>query len=41
VGEGAGETASVTLSTVGKVTGFTALTGGSGYTNAPFVIITG
>lgn len=38
---GAGATASVTLSTVGKVTGYTALVGGSGYTSDPTVIISG
>jgi len=38
---GAGATASVTLSTAGKVTGFTALAGGSGYTSAPTVIVSG
>lgn len=38
---GAGATANVTLSTIGKVTGFTALVGGSGYTSAPTVTITG
>jgi hypothetical protein len=41
VGDGSGATASVTLSTVGRVTGFSALVGGSGYTSAPTVIISG
>lgn len=39
--DGAGATANVTLSTIGKVTGFTALVGGSGYTSAPTVTVTG
>jgi hypothetical protein len=38
---GAGATANVTLSSTGKVNGFTALIGGSGYTSAPTVTITG
>lgn len=41
VGDGAGATANVTLSSTGKVTGFTALVGGAGYTSAPEVTITG
>jgi hypothetical protein len=41
VGDGAGATASVALSTVGKVTGFQAIVGGSGYTSAPEVTLTG
>lgn len=39
--DGSGATANVTLSTIGKVTGFTALVGGTGYTSAPTVTITG
>jgi len=40
-GDGAGATASVTLSTTGKVTGVTIGAGGSGYTSAPVVTFTG
>jgi len=38
---GAGATASVTLGTAGKVTGFAALVGGSGYTSAPTITVNG
>ena len=41
VGDGAGATATVTLSASGKVTGVSALVGGSGYTSAPTVTISG
>lgn len=41
VGDGAGATASVTLSTTGKVTGFTAIVPGSGYTSNPVVTLSG
>jgi hypothetical protein len=40
-GDGTGATADVTISTTGKVIGFTALVGGSGYTSDPEVTITG
>jgi hypothetical protein len=41
VGDGAGATANVTLSSTGKVVDHGAITGGSGYTTAPVVTITG
>jgi hypothetical protein len=43
VGDGAGATANVTLKTAGQVTGYTALTGGSGYSavTPPVVTISG
>ncbi len=40
-GDGAGATASVTLSSTGKLTGVTIGAGGSGYTSAPVVTFTG
>jgi hypothetical protein len=41
IGDGAGATASVTLSTVGKVVYFAALNRGSGYTSTPVLTISG